>query len=168
MEPSNTESTDSSSKNQDRQGKLSWQAREHETISYNQRSVLVTGIFLAIIILYAIITESPIMAITFILIGVVGYLAINSEAPLLQFTIDMEGVHMGREMYPYENIESFWILYEPGERKVISLHTNAELTPYVQIPLGDMDPLRVRSTLLQFIPEERHPTRLVDVLEKYF
>lgn len=147
--------------------RIAWQAQEYENRPKSRRWFLVLSIILIIIISYAIYTQSPLMAITFILIGIVGYLSSTQQSPILQFSIDIEGVHAGKEMYPYENIISFWIFYQPGERKYISLHTNGELTPYVHIPLANMDPLQIRSVLLQFIPEKRHPIRLVDVLEKY-
>jgi len=148
-------------------GRITWRAREYEHRPKNKRRVLIIGLFLSAIVIYAIATQSPIMAITFILIGIVGYLGLTREAPVLDIFIDIEGIHIGNEVYPYENIRSFWVFYEPGERKCISIHTNGDLTPYVHIPLGTTDPLQVRAVLLQFLPERRHPLRLVDMLEKY-
>ena len=157
-----------SKKNTNEENSLSWEAREHETIERNKQWYLVAGAILSGIIIYAIVTESPIMAITFILIGVVGYLSLHREYPLLTFTIDSEGVHVGNTLYPYENIESFWIFYEPGKRKCISLAIDADLTPFVHIPLGELDPVRARSLLLQFAPEKKHYIRLIDILDEYF
>jgi hypothetical protein len=150
-------------------GKIAWEAREYERKPKSATWFAIAGIVLAGMIIYAIITQSPIMAITFILIGVVGYLFINREYPIISVVIDVDGIHVGKEMYPYENIRSFWIFYEPGEEKALSLHTNGDLTPFVRVPLGDkMSPLHLRTLLLQFLPERRHPQQLIDILEKYF
>ncbi|QQS61555.1 MAG: hypothetical protein IPN70_01325 [Candidatus Moraniibacteriota bacterium] len=148
--------------------KMSWQARENEKEDKN--ILILFGIegALTLIVIYAIINQNPIMAITFILVGIVLYLEFQKESPLLSFSIEVDGIHVNREVYPYENIESFWIFYEPGQRKIISLHTNGDLTPYVHIPIGDENPIKIREILEKILPEEPHPIRLVDILEKYF
>lgn len=146
---------------------ISWEAKEHVPTKRNKKILILLSFFLFLIILYALLTQSPIMAITFILIGVMVYINLNHESKSLLFSLDTEGVHIGRELYPYENIYSFWIFYEPGKRKYLSLHTNGDLTPYVHIPIGDEDPLIIRKTLLQFLPEEKHSVRLIDIIEEY-
>lgn len=146
---------------------MSWEIKESISHKKNKKILIFLSLFLFCIILYALITESPIMAITFILIGVMVYINLNYEPKTIRFSLDIEGVHIGRELYPYENIYSFWIFYEPGKRKCLSLHTNGDLTPYVHIPIGDEDPLLIRKILLEFLPEEKHPFRLVDILEEY-
>ena len=147
---------------------LSWQAEEHISHAENNKVQLIAGVVLMGIIVYALITSSPIMAITFMLIGIVGYIYINKPSPIHTFSIDSEGVHVGNEVYPYENISSFWIFYEPGEIQCISLHTNADLTPYILIPLGKTDPVEVRDILLHFLPEKKHPFQFIDRLLQYF
>ncbi|NCU41362.1 MAG: hypothetical protein EOM19_01395 [Candidatus Moranbacteria bacterium] len=146
---------------------ISWEAKEHIPTKKNKNMLIFLSFFLFLIILYALLTESPIMAITFILIGVMAYININRESQSLLFSLDTEGIHVGRELYPYENIHSFWIFYDPGKRKYLSLHTNGDLTPYVHIPIGDEDPLIIRKILLQFLSEEKHPVRLIDIIEEY-
>lgn len=172
METSQTQTQQESQRAQElnakRFTKISWQAREYEKEEKNIFVLYGILFLLTLMVIYGIASESPIMAITFILIGVVLYLRFQKESPLLNITIDFDGVHVNREVYPYENIQSFWIFYEPGERKVISLHTNADLTPYVHIPIGSENPVKIRETLEKLVPEETHPIRLVDILEKYF
>ncbi len=146
---------------------ISWETKSSTSGKKNKKLLAFLSLLLFFIILYALLTESPIMAITFILIGVMVYINLNKESASTHFLLDTEGIHIGRELYPYENIYSFWIFYEPEKRKLLSLHTNGDLTPYVHIPLGDEDPLIIRKLLLQFLLEEKHPIRLIDIIEEY-
>lgn len=147
---------------------LSWKAKEQEYHLKSKRSLLIAGGILMAIIIYALVSQSPVMAITFMLIGIVGYIYTNKPSPTHTFSISSEGVHVGTSLYPYENISSFWIFYEPGDLQCISLHTNADLTPYVHIPLGKTDPVEVRDILLQFLPERKHQLQFIDRLLQYF
>jgi hypothetical protein len=145
---------------------LHWQAPEFEMFERDKKWYLVMGLILATIVSWAIYTNSPIMAITFILIGVVGYIYAHTEPRVLDFIITREGVIAGRELYSYDNLESFWIFYEPEGIRVISLHTKSHFLPYVHIPIEHENPVQIREILLRHIPEEKHEPGLVDTLER--
>lgn len=147
---------------------FNWQAKEYHKKEKTKRWYLIALLLLTGIVLYALFTNSPVMAITFILIGVVGYLLSEKDPHPINFTITEEGIRAGNEWYLYENMHSFWIFYEPGEKQYISLHTQAELLPYIKIPLGDRDPVEIRKTLLKYLPEEKHKERFIDILEDLF
>ena len=141
---------------------------EHHGTPKSTEWYIVAGILLSCIVGYALFINSPMMAITFILIGVTVYLTVGKEPKETRFAITQEGIIAGRDIYDYEVLRSFWIFYEPNARKVISIRTDTDLTPYVHIPLGDANPVHVRALLLQHLPEKKHPVRLVDILEMFF
>lgn len=144
-----------------------WKAPEFEmTFRKDQRWYLYISLVLVAIIGYALYTNSPVMAITFILIGIVGYMYLQKEPQILNFMITPEGVLAGRELYRFENIQSFWIFYDPEELKVISLHIRKGFIPYVHIPIYDQDPVEIRRSLIRFIPEIKQEHTFVDTLER--
>ncbi len=145
---------------------FSWEAPEFVPPKKDQRWYLYIGIILLAIAGYALYTNSPIMAITFILIGIVGYLYVHKEPRILKFKITTDGLQAGNELYEYEDIKSFWIFYEPGEIKVISLKTKSLLSPYVHIPIGDENPVKIRKILLGFVEEEKQKENFIDTLER--
>ncbi|MDR3559270.1 MAG: hypothetical protein P4L58_02625, partial [Candidatus Pacebacteria bacterium] len=118
------------------------------------------------IVSYAIWTNSPVMAITFILIGVVGYVYVEKDPRELYFALAEDGIIAGREIYEFNNLESFWIFYEPGDIKVISLKTKSHLVPYVHIPIHDQDPVAIRKVLLDYIPEEKHEPGFIEAIDR--
>jgi len=143
-----------------------WQAPEFEKYEADSRWYAYIALVLAVIVGYSIWTNSLIMSITFILIGVVGYMYIGKEPRILDFMVTEDGVVAGKEIFKYERIKSFWIFYEPGDIKVISLHIESLLTPYVHIPIHDEDPVVIREVLLRNVEEIKQEHNVVDTLER--
>lgn len=146
--------------------KYHWRAHEHEVFEKDKKWYAYAGLMLAAIIAYAVIINSPVMAITFILIGAVGYMTLQKEPRVVNFAILSEGIVVHRKLYHFDNIESFWIFYEPGQIKVISLHIRSKFLPYIHIPIGEADPNVIRELLLENINEEKHEHSIVDAFER--
>lgn len=144
-----------------------WQAPEHEIREKDRKWYLYVSCVLLAIIIYAVYTNSPVMAITFILIGMVGYIFLSKEPRIIDFVITPRGIVAGREIYEFENIESFWIFYEPNHLKVISLHMKHKLLPYTNIPVHEEDPVEIRALLMEYIPEIKQEPGIADALERF-
>ncbi|OGI19172.1 MAG: hypothetical protein A3J06_02890 [Candidatus Moranbacteria bacterium RIFCSPLOWO2_02_FULL_48_19] len=145
---------------------LHWQAPEHEPLELGPRSRIIVTVLLIAIIAYALYTDSPLMAITFILIGVVGYLSLYREPRILSFFVTARGIIAGSEFYEYDTLQSFFIYTDPPFENILSIQTAGKLVPYVHIPAMTVDINVLRDTLDEFIPEEKHDPGLVDTLEK--
>jgi len=104
---------------------LSWDAPEFEVYENSTRWYLIAGIFVLAMAIWGLVSNSPIMSITFILIGIVGYIQLQRDPVVRTFSVTTTGLLVGKELYPYENISSFWIFYDPPHTKIISLHTTA-------------------------------------------
>lgn len=145
---------------------IHWKAPEFEMVERDNKWLIYVTISLILIVAYAIYTNSIIMAITFILLGIVGYMHFEREPRILTFRITPDGVAAGRELYLFSNISSFWIFYEPEGKKLISLHTNSYLTPFVHMPIHEEDPVEIREVLLKYIPEVKQEPGIVDAFER--
>lgn len=145
---------------------LSWQAPEFEMFERDKKWYLIVLGMLLLIIGYALFTNSIVMAILFILIGVVGYIYINKEPRILTFMITKKGLVVEREIYEFDSLKSFWIFYEVDNIRVISLHTEGYLAPYIHIPIHDEDPVMIRKILLDYIPEEKHEPGIAETLDR--
>ncbi|MBP9698336.1 MAG: hypothetical protein KBD65_04055 [Candidatus Moranbacteria bacterium] len=145
---------------------LHWDAPEHEPLELGPRASLVSIILLILIIAWALYTNSPIMAITFILIGMTGYLALGHEPRIVPFYLTSKGIVAAKEFYEFEDIESFHLYDEPPFDNLISLKTNGSLISHVHVPITTLPVQELRETLIQFVPEDKHEPGLVDSLEK--
>lgn len=144
----------------------SWEAPEFVRYDKGLLWYIVALIFICSMAGYGIYANSPIMSITFILIGVVGYIQTHREPEIVSFSLTSSGVLVGKEFYPYENIQSFWIFYEPPHTKILSLHTTGSFLPYVHIPLDEEDPVKTREILLEHIEEIEQDHSIVNTLER--
>lgn len=146
---------------------LHWDAPEHDPFELGPRATIVTIILLITIIAWALYTNSPIMAVTFILIGMTGYLALGHEPSIIPFYLTNKGLVAGKEFYEYESIESFHLYSEPPFDNLLSIKTNGSLVSHVHIPITTLPVEELRSTLIEFVPEDKHEPGLVDTLEKF-
>lgn len=144
---------------------FSWEAFEYEYIEKHPKWYWIMGAILLGIIVYAIATNSILMAITFVLIGMLGYVYAEREPHKIRMEIGPDGIIADRIMYEYEDLKSFWIFYEiDAGFKVLSLHSQKKFLPQIHIPIGDANPIMIREVLLNYIPEIRQEMTVVDRL----
>jgi hypothetical protein len=142
---------------------FSWQAHEYEYIEKHPKWYWIMGTLLLAIIVYAIITNSILMAITFILIGMLGYAYAEREPRLIHMEINPDGVVVDKIMYEYEDLKSFWIFYEvEAGFKILSLHSKKTFLPHIHIPVGEANPILIREVLLNYLPELRQEMTFID------
>jgi hypothetical protein len=145
---------------------LSWQAPEYESYERDKKWYTVMTLALMAIIAYALFTNSPIMAITFILIGIIEYIYISREPEILNFAITEKGIVVEKEIYEFESLKSFWIFRDETWFESLSLKTKNNLMPYLHIPLAQMDPEEVQRVIAPFLREEKQEIRLADTLHR--
>jgi hypothetical protein len=145
---------------------LEWSAPEHDTFELGQKSQIIVTLALIAIIAWALYTNSPIMAITFILAGIAGYLLHIAEPKIYHFAITTRGILAHNEFYTFDTLQSFFIHIDPPLEGLLSLHTHGRLVSHVHIPLGDLDHGTVRLYLREHVDEKPHDPSMVDILEK--
>lgn len=154
-----------------RSGKVlaQWETLEHAPAEHGQKTyTIVIAVFIAIVA-YALYTNSPLMAIVFILIGMVGYLSLNRPEEPTRYTITDKGVTVGREFYPFEDISSFFILEDhPDFPKHLIIQTDGWLVSHVHIPLAEQRVEAIRHLLISVVPEKKYEPGLIDTIEKMF
>ncbi len=146
---------------------LHWQAPEHEPLELGPRSRVVIIFLLIVIIGWALYTNSPLMAITFILVGITGYLSLDREPETISFFVTTKGIVAGKAFYAFEDIESFHLYDEPPFDNLLSIKTDGKLISHVHIPIITLPVQELHNILLQHVPEDKHEPGLVDTLEKF-
>ena len=79
------------------------------------------------------------------------------------FAISNKGVRVEREIFPYKNLESFWIFEEPCE---IYLKTKRAYLQYVTIPLPKEYFNTAKEILSKFLPEKEAERTLLDTIAR--
>ncbi|MEK7550133.1 MAG: hypothetical protein AAB519_04110 [Patescibacteria group bacterium] len=146
---------------------LGWESPEHEPFELGPRSRRYGTAILIVIIAYALFTNSPLMAITFILIGIIIYLFQHHEPRTLFYGITTRGVVSGDHFYAFDDIESYYIFSEPPFEDILSLHIRGAFLTHAHVPLLDVTHEQINRALYEYIPEQVHEPHLVDTLEKF-
>lgn len=110
--------------------------------------------------------KDTLTAIFFILSSLVLILYSNKMPEISKVTINQTGIAVGNNLYYYRDLKSFWIHYDPGNIKELSLESKKWYVPYVKISIENSSPIHIRSLLINFIPEREHEHSLVDIVSK--
>ena len=115
--------------------------------------LIMVGLGVALVI-YAVATGNFLFALIVVLFAIVLFLQSHQDPIILPFRITDVGVVVNNRLYLYSEFESFYIIYNPPETKMLLLETKKTLRPLLRIPLMDINPNEVRSTLLEYMVED--------------
>ena len=79
------------------------------------------------------------------------------------FAFTNRGVLIADRLYPWSELKSFWIFYSPI-RHELSFESKKALMPYMKIPLGGVDPEKIKEIVSKFLPEVEQQESLIDNL----
>ena len=147
--------------------KMKWETDEFSYYEKSRIWFLIGGVVFLLIIGYFTITNQLITALTFLLLGVTVYIFSLKRPRKITCSITYQGISVDNVTYPFSDLESFWIFYEPPEFKVISLKNKKPYLPLIQIPFGEEDPMRIRQILLESLPEDEQEEPFSDKLARY-
>jgi len=86
-----------------------------------------------------------------LIIGAFSLGLYGARKPEMQdIEISKRGIRINGKLFSYSELHSFWVDQERHE-PIILLRVNKFFSPYLSIPLGDMDPEVVEDALAQFI-----------------
>ena len=139
-----------------------WSAQEYEYFPKSADWFWIVSILAAAVFAASIILGNFLFGILALVSGVAIILYGVRKPRNITFLITVRGVQIGSKFYPYENLESFWLHYDPPHKKELSLKSKKIFMPYIQIPLGDTDPNVVRDFLLKFTKEKEHQESFTD------
>ena len=138
--------------------------REHHTDWYWAVSIITISLAVAFFI-----TGNVLLSLI-VIIGM-GTLLFHAKKPpeILEYELSRKGVRAGKIFYPWETLESFWILEAQNTEKE---HTGAKIlitskktfVPHIVIPLGETSTEDIRHVLEQMLPEESQAEPLPDRL----
>jgi len=132
---------------------MNWKAPEFIIHQKGMRWFLIAGVITLLLIIYAIYTQSATMAIVFIVLAGVYYLTHNQNPKIIDISLTELGVFVDKKFYPYNMINSFWIVYNPPFVHHLNLRLSDKTFSKVVIQLDVQNPIEVRNVLAKEIPE---------------
>lgn len=145
---------------------LSWVGVDHSSREKTPEWYWVLAIFVFAFVSIGVVFSNFILSLLAITSGAALAL-IGSRPPFeVHAAITNEGVVVGGKLYRFEDLQSFWVFYEPPYHKELSLRSKHTFSSHVRVPLGDMNPALVHETLMPFLKEVREEESLVDIIAR--
>lgn len=133
---------------------LSWTVREYETHDRGQVWYIFMISVGLLLVIYGMLSGNFMFSLIIILSGIILYLQSQQKPQDVTIDITELGVIVGTKMYVYSEFHSFYIIYQPPEVKTLFLQPHSPWRPLIRIPLHDMNPVDIRTILLEFLPED--------------
>ena len=134
---------------------ISWNAYEHTYTEKGSEWYWSVGIITVTAAVLAVIFSNLIFAI-FLLVGGFALAIHASKKPnIVEYSINDRGVVIGDRLYPFLELESFWIEHEHHEPHIL-IKSQKFFMPYLHIPIDEVNPEDVRTVLLKYIAETEH------------
>ncbi len=135
-----------------------WEAHEYTFQEKSSDWYWAVGIVSVSIAIISIVFGNVLLALL-ILFGSFAMSLFAAKRPdLMHFEINKSGVLIGRTLYPYGTLESFWVEdnrhLDLGSK--LFLKSQRLAMPIIAIPLEGMDPEEIRDFLLDHLLEEHH------------
>lgn len=132
---------------------ISWESPEYIQHEKGVAWYLIAIASALILCAYAIFTGNWTLVVALIVLAAVYYRIHGYPPKNVKVKISRVGIKINSKEYPYQNIDSFWIIYNPPSIKTLNLKSNSRLLPDIAIQLGDQDPSKLREYLVSQIRE---------------
>lgn len=155
-------------KNQNTQNNeiISWQAPEF--IHYEKTSDWYwgLGIITLALLIGAILLGNFLFGIL-LLIGGFSLSLYGAKKPdTVQFIIDSRGITINKNLYTYDNLNSFWINNLNPEKEELLIESKKTFMPQISIALDNVNSENVRQYLLKNLKEEKKELSLTTAIAK--
>jgi hypothetical protein len=149
---------------------LKWQFPSFQQHDRGFTWYVIAGAIAIAFFIYAMVQKNFLFAIIIILIAITLIAKDFLSPHQVQFTVDEDGVSIGDKSYRFREFDTFWLAYEPPQVKMLYLTFKSGVRPSYPIPLGNENPLRVRTVLQKYIREdlEQESEDLSDRLGRMF
>jgi len=145
---------------------VKWQAPE---FSYSPKSAnwyfwLFFGA--ALLLGFAFYTKNYSFGLIILLSFVLVFVWSKKTPRIIDFAFTKQGIVIGKKLYRFGELESFWIFYEPPEIKEVSVKSRKKILHYLKMPLEGESPARIRKILVEYLPEIEQEESIFDSLAR--
>lgn len=143
-----------------------WEAPEFTKYEKDVYWTAILAIGSIAITIFFLLTKNYIGALVIAMLAILVYVYSKKEPRLIRFAITPMGIKIENKLYKFEELKSFWIFYEPGEIKELSVRTKQLINPYLGLPLGNAKPVTIRQIMLKFLREKKQEEPVANILAR--
>lgn len=149
--------------------RISWVAPEYEHREHGADWYWALGIISVSLAVAFVIVHNALLSIIIIL-GMGSLLFYAKHPPkIIECELSKKGVRRGTTLYPWESLESFWVLdgHEDGKEihdPKILITSKKPFMPHIVVPLNELYLQEVHQAMAHMLPEEHQAEPLPDRL----
>lgn len=149
---------------------ISWTAPEFIHYPKSLNWYLAAGGAALVLVVYFAFQKDFLTATMFVLLFLIVFFFARAKPRQVHITLSAHGIKLNDSRISYQQIKTFWLVYEPPEIKTVNFETSAYLNRYLTLQLGDGDPSEIRDFLLEYLledldREERMPDKISRTLK---
>ena len=138
----------------------------HQQTVHKPAAIAIATSLVLIGMAYLYFQKNILTAIFFFLIATIILVFTFKKKLAIPWEINKHGIAIDTSFFPYQELKSFWIEYQPQYIQELSLQSKKWYHGYFKIPIDGKNPLKIREALLEFLPEERHEDSLVETISR--
>jgi len=132
----------------------SWEIPEATEFKKSKKWYLYFIIIIIALLIYSYFSRNPLFAVIIVFFTIIYWLLEKKETTTLLFAIAEDGITIGQKFIEYKKIRNFYIIYQPPKIKNLYFDTTNPITPVVNIPILNQNPVEIRKILLQYLDED--------------
>ena len=133
---------------------LSWEAPEFVHYPKSLTWFVVLFVIGVALIIFFVFKKDFVTALLFLLLLMLAYFFSGQKPKTIKIKLNFRGVELNDMKIPFDQIKSFWVVYDPPEIKTLNFETTAYINRYFTIQINDQNPVELREFLLEHLPEE--------------
>ncbi len=133
-----------------------WEAPEFRHYPKNPAWYITLFIIMVLLVVYQVVQQDFFGAVSLVIIGALIVFFAKQKPNLVVMEISDQGVHINKDLIPYNRIRNFWIL-DDGVHKTLNFETTAYLNHILTVELEDIDSDELRDFLVDILPEHHEP-----------
>lgn len=145
---------------------LEWEGREYDHNPKSTDWYWALGIVAVAGAVAAILFGNYLLALLIILAAAALALHAAKEPPLHRFRLVEQGIVVGNELHPFENMVSFSVLedVEGDLPPMLSIRNESWFSPHLVIPLAGVDADAIYAYFLEHVDESEHRHTFSDLV----
>lgn len=133
---------------------LTWDVKEYEQHKRSAWWYAIAGVIAAALVVYAIIDSNFLFGVIIVFVALIVTIQALRRPDSLKVAVTTRGIIMEDQLYNYENLDSFWLHYDPPQLKELGVSFGSKWRPELSIPLENTNPLKIREVLGKHLREE--------------
>lgn len=139
----------------ERSKRIEWEEFEHSHSEKSSDWFWIVGIVGVAGAVLAIYFDNVLFGLLILLAAFTGIIQGHTKPKLLRYEISRKGIRAGDVLYPFSSLESFWVIDEDVNDRII-LRSNSTFLPVVVLPFNSLytNAEDIRDYLLEYLDEE--------------